>query len=321
MLVWYVIWVIMLIFRLGKGCEEVSQALVSVIVATYRRDDALKQALFSLGEQTYPNMEIVLVDDSAEPQWQEKVARIADDFRNAYPQASLHHITNPVNLGSAKTRNTGIEAARGEYVTFLDDDDVYLPEKVQNQVAEMILQNADYSITDLKLYNENGHQIDIRTRSYIQSTEPDQLMRYHLMYHMTGTDTMMFRKDYLLSIGGFSLIDLGDEFYLMEKAIAKGGKFVYVPVCDVKAYVHTGENGLSSGLSKIQCENSIYEFKKKRFSGLDKKTIRHIKMRHLAVLAFARLRRKEYGLFLKNGIHAVLVAPVGGTKLILNRKL
>ena len=46
-----------------------SQALVSVVVATYRREEALKRALFSLGEQTYSNVEIVLVDDSAERAW------------------------------------------------------------------------------------------------------------------------------------------------------------------------------------------------------------------------------------------------------------
>lgn len=298
-----------------------SQALVSVVVATYRREDALKRALFSLGEQTYPNMEIVLVDDSAEDSWHEKVGLIVDAFRTSYPHLPFQHITNSENLGSAKSRNAGIEAAEGEFVTFLDDDDVYLPEKVQHQVSEMVRQKADYSITDLKLYNENDQLIDTRSRNYIQNTDPEQLMRYHLMYHMTGTDTMMFRKEYLLAIGGFSPIDLGDEFYLMEKAIAQGGKFVYVPVCDVKAYVHTGENGLSSGLSKIQCENSIYEFKQERFDRLDKKAIRYIKMRHFAVLAFARLRRKEYGQFLKNGFKAIFISPIGGIKLILNRKL
>jgi glycosyltransferase involved in cell wall biosynthesis len=298
-----------------------SQALVSVVTATYRQEDALKRALFSLGEQTYPNMEIVLVDDSAEKIWNEKVASIVEAFRTSYPNVSLQHITNPENLGSAKSRNVGIAAAKGEYITFLDDDDEYLPEKVANQVSEMVESQADYSITDLKLYNENDHLIDTRSRAYIKSNDPKQLMRYHLMYHMTGTDTMMFRKEYLLAIEGFSLIDLGDEFYLMEKAISKGGKFVYVPVCDVKAYVHTGENGLSSGLSKIQCENSIYEFKKKWFADLDRKTIRQIKMQHCAVLAFARLRRKEYGKFLKQGFKAVLVSPIGGIKLILNRKL
>lgn len=47
-------------------------------------------------------------------------------------------------------------------------------------------------------------------------------MKYHLLYHMTGTDTLMFKGEYLRRIGGFPTIDVGDEFYLMEQAILSG---------------------------------------------------------------------------------------------------
>ena len=69
----------------------------------------------------------------------------------------------------------------------------------------------------------------------------------------------MFKKEYLTKIGGFPPINVGDEFYLMHRAINGGGAFGYLPGCQVKAYVQTGEGGLSSGDGKIKGENALYE--------------------------------------------------------------
>lgn len=282
---------------------------VSVVVATYRRDSDLSRALESLALQTYENLEIVLVDDNGNSEWNKKVADIVASFEEKYPTVALNYIVNSPNQGSAKTRNIGIEAARSEYITFLDDDDIYLPNKVENQAVFMENGDYDYSITDLVLYNENDKEIDRRIRSYIEDTSTESLGVYHLKYHMTGTDTMMFKKDYLMSIGGFAPIDVGDEFYLMQRAIDGKGKFGYLNCCDIKAYVHTGENGLSAGESKINGENALYEYKKRFFNRLSRKDVRYIKMRHYAVIAYAELRRKKYGKFVLNSIRSFFSSP------------
>ena len=295
--------------------------LVSVVVATYKRDADLKKALESLAQQTYANMEIVLVDDNGNSDWNEKVLSIVESFRISHPSIALRLIVNNPNQGSAKTRNIGIEAAQGEYVTFLDDDDVYLPEKIKNQVEFMESNGCDYSVTDLVLYNEDDKEIDCRTRTYIRDTSASALKTYHLKYHITGTDSMMFRKEYLAQIGGFAPIDVGDEFYLMQRAIDGGGKFGYLPGCDIKAYVHTGENGLSSGEGKIKGENALYEYKKTFFSSLDRKTKRYIKMRHYAVLAFAELRMKRLIPTACYCFKSLLSAPIQCVGLFIGRKI
>lgn len=294
--------------------------LVSVVVATYRRDTALKNALESLASQSYKDFEIVLVDDNGNSEWNAKVGAIVDKFRKDYPNIELNYIVNNPNQGSAKARNVGIDACMGEIITFLDDDDIYLEEKIKKQAEFMQTGGYDYSITDLDLYNENEKLIDKRTRYYIKETTQSALLEYHLKYHLTGTDTMMFRKEYLLEIGKFAPIDVGDEFYLMQRAIDAGGKFGYLPGCDVKAYVHTGEDNLSSGESKIKGENSLHEYKKGYFNKLSSKNRRYIRMRHYAVLAFAYLRLKKYGKFFVNGFLSFVNAPFACMGLLKNMR-
>ena len=294
--------------------------MVSVVVATYRQEQSLDAALESLMNQTYPNYEIVLVDDNAKPEWNKKVHAIVEKFQTEYPDTEITYIENQQNQGSARTRNIGIKKAKGDYITFLDDDDVYLTEKIEHQVTNMIQEEADYSITDLYLYSEKGKLIDRRIHSYVKETDVRSLTEYHLMHHMTGTDSMMFRKDYIMRIGCFDEIDLGDEFYLMQKAISGDGKFCYIPGCYIKAVVHTGEAGLSSGQNKIDCEMRLYEFKKGYFDRIDRKSRRYIRMRHYAVLAFAELRRRSYLAFFKNAICAALSSPVGCVKLLAARR-
>ena len=283
--------------------------LVSVVVATYRREAELKNALESLAKQTYPNMEIVLVDDNGNDEWNSKVSETVEVFRNRYPKIKLECIVNNSNQGSSKTRNIGIHSANGDYITFLDDDDIYLPDKIRKQVEFMETNQCDYSITDLILYNEDDKKINRRIRSYIKETTVESLRLYHLKYHMTGTDTIMFKKEYLIQIGGFAPIDVGDEFYLMQRAIEEGGKFGYLPGCEIKAYVHTGDGGLSSGDGKIKGENALYEYKKTFFNQLEAGDIRYIKMRHYAVIAYAELRHKNYVKFISNALKSFLASP------------
>ena len=290
--------------------------LVSVIIATYKRDASLEKALESVCRQTYSPLEVVVVDDNDDPVWNEKIAAIVENQKKS-TQINIMLLQNHPNQGSAKTRNNGIKAANGKFISFLDDDDIYLPSKIENQVLKMISDNADYSLTDLDLFNENETLSERRRRWYLEK-EGGNLLRCHLKYHMTGTDTMMFKKEYLLKIGCFEPIDVGDEYYLMMKAIRGGGTFSYLPQSDVKAYVHVGDGGLSSGQSKIKGENDLYEYKKSFFLQINKKDVRYIKMRHHAVLAFAKKRSGDLFGFFTEGLASFLSAPIDCLNLIKN---
>lgn len=293
--------------------------LVSVIVATYRRYDPLYRALLSIAKQTYSPIEIVLVNDNAESEWNQKIRSLVDKFTEEYSDISLKYIENSTNQGSAQSRNIGIRSSTGVYITFLDDDDIYLPAKIDNQVSFMQEGGFDYSITNLNLYNENEKLVDKRIRTYIHNSGKESLLEIHLKYHLTGTDTLMFKKDYIVAIGGFPLINIGDEFYLMQRAIENNGRFGYLSCCDVKAYVHTGEGGLSSGAGKINGENVLYEHKRKYFDQISRKSVKYIKARHFAVIAYAYLRMHSWGKAFKNLCLGFITSPFLFCKILVER--
>lgn len=303
----------------GEQNWKLTTPLVSIIIATFRRDKSLKRALHSLMNQTYSFIEIIVVDDNAEANWNRKVDVIVRQVMSQY-NTKILYIKNKQNKGSAETRNIGVTSSTGNYITFLDDDDVYLPNKVKNQLEYMINYELDYTITDLNLFDERDRLIQKRNRNYIKDTSKSKLIKYHLLYHMTGTDVMMFKKDYFLRIGGFPSINVGDEFYLMLRAIEGCGKFGYLPVCDVKAYVHTKTNGLSSGESKINGEIFLHNNKKKYFDILSSADKRYITMRHFAVLAYTEVRRRNYPKTLLYVVKSFCSSPINFLNLFINRK-
>lgn len=100
--------------------------LVSVIIPTYNRPLLLKRAISSVLNQSYQDLEIIVVDDCSH----EDINKIITDLKSE----KITCIRHTKNMGGAVARNTGIKNARGTYIAFLDDDDEWLPEKLERQV-------------------------------------------------------------------------------------------------------------------------------------------------------------------------------------------
>lgn len=109
--------------------------LVSVIIPVYNSAKFLEETLQSVHDQTYPAIEIIVVDDGS-----------TDDSAEIAQSYSGVNYTYQENQGVSVARNTGISKAGGEYIAFLDADDVWLPEKLLVQI-DFMLKNPAYKIT------------------------------------------------------------------------------------------------------------------------------------------------------------------------------
>lgn len=129
--------------HLGPG----EPGLVSIIIPTYKRPDDLKQAVLSALAQTYTRIEVIVVSDGPDSQARAAVEDL--DPRVRYMEL-------PTNRGPAAARNEGVLASRGEWFTFLDDDDLILPEKVEKQLALADSSHPQRMIACRVIYRKQG---------------------------------------------------------------------------------------------------------------------------------------------------------------------
>ena len=285
------------------------KALVSIVIPTYKRSwEYLYRAVMSVLNQTYKRIEVVVVDDSPDT-YEERLDIERHMAELCEKDDRVRYLINQKNLGGSLARNRGIEAANGVYTTFLDDDDEYLPQKVEHQVAFMEETGCDLSFEDMIMYNQKGEVVDVRRYGDIKSFENDALLRYHITRQMTGTPTFMFKTDKLCAIGGFENARMGQEFYLMLKSIEAGLSIRYLPMCDMKVYKHP-DGGISTGKNKINGEKELYAFKHRYFDRLSLRERMFVRFRHHAVMVVAYIRNRNYFAAIGAAIAAFFSSPL-----------
>ncbi len=127
--------------------------LVSVIVPAYRNADFLGEAVQSVLDQTYPNFEVIVVNDASPDHTREVVSRFSDP--------RVKYIVHPENRGLSATRNTGIRASSGNLIALLDGDDFFHREKLQRHV-EFHSQHPTIGVTYNARFELNHSSTTIR---------------------------------------------------------------------------------------------------------------------------------------------------------------
>lgn len=174
--------------------EEYKPGLVSVIIPTYNRAALVLKAVQSVLEQTYQNFEIIVVDDGSIDNTEELVRNFKDD--------RIRYIRFNENQGAPFARNKGVKIAKGEYISFLDSDDYYLPNKLALQI-DAFKSNSDAGLVYSKFFIESS---DTKKRvEYGSKTfESGHLFEKILLKSIPcRIQTWLIRKECFLSIGGF----------------------------------------------------------------------------------------------------------------------
>lgn len=208
----------------GRGRSRLP--LVSIITAHYNRARLLPQAIASVRRQDYPNIELIVVDDgSTDPEAIRLLAEVEPEF-----EQRGWRIIRQKNGFLGKARNTGIRAAKGSLVLFLDDDNALFPEAVSTLVAGMLKSGADICTTFAKWLNEPFVPPDTQSgyMLYFPVGGPPDIA---LITNPYGDANAMFRREVFDKIGylneerGFSASDW--EFFL--RADLAGLEIVTVP--------------------------------------------------------------------------------------------
>lgn len=201
---------------------------VSVIIPTYKRPVFLKRAIESVLNQTYKNIELIVVDDNNDGD-QYRVE--TETLMSQISDSRINYLKHSKNKNGAAARNTGLRESSGLYIAFLDDDDEFFPEKISNQVRKM--EELDLSwgacYTSYKKINKNN-KIQYGNEKREGYLLLEALMRS--LYIGSGSN-LFFRKSVINNVGFFdeSFTRNQDLEYLVR--VLEKYKMAYVDTCSL----------------------------------------------------------------------------------------
>lgn len=244
--------------------------LVSIIMPSYNTADYIQKSIQSVVNQTYVNWELIIVDDCSTDNTDEILSKISDSRITVY--------RNNYNSGAAISRNKALREARGQWVAFLDSDDLWSPEKLEKQIAFMKRNNYFFSYTNYEEIDAEGN------KKKITITGPKKITKTGMEnYCWPGCLTVMYNaekigliqienikknNDYAIWLKVSKKVDC----YLLDECLAqyRKGRIGSVSNQDIKTMIgwhyklfHEAEKDNRIVSVYKTCKNMIFGFYKK----------------------------------------------------------
>ncbi|MBO5778759.1 MAG: glycosyltransferase family 2 protein [Clostridia bacterium] len=227
--------------------------LVSVVITTYMRPtEIVVRAIDSVLSQTYSNIELIVVDDSpSNYDGREQLRKELEKYKG-----KIKYVQHEANMGACVARNTGLKVSTGHYVAFLDDDDEWLPEKIEQQISK-------FDDRDIALVYCGRIVVNDTTGMTFEdeSEEHTGYVYEKLIYtnFIGSTSFPLMRKAALIEVGGFDPMMRSAQDYDVWLRLAKKYKVNYVNRPLVKYHIHNGERISTNFQARISGQERLIE--------------------------------------------------------------
>ena len=205
---------------------------VSVIIPTYNRGNLIHGAIESVSAQTYQDFEIIVVDDGSSDQTRSKLAAFRKDNKIRYIFQE--------NRGSSSARNRGGREAEGEYLAFLDSDDLFLPTKLEKQAA-VLETEPDFAMVQsffAKFRASPEEELGTRKTKFFSGHIYPQILTY--WSYLMNPSCILIRKSVFEELGGFDESMPSAEDLDFFRRVARKYPIGLVPEVLAKIRVHEG---------------------------------------------------------------------------------
>ncbi|MDT0642161.1 glycosyltransferase family 2 protein [Zunongwangia sp. F363] len=220
-------------------------ALVSIIMPAYNAAEFITEAIASVRKQTYTNWELFVIDDSSQDFTVSKVQKLVEE------DSRIRILKNTSNKGAGFSRNKGIEAAEGDFIAFLDADDLWKPEKLEKQLEFMISNDVVVCFTSYELIYENGQK-----KNEIVEALPFLIYQKLLKANYVGNLTGIYKASKIGKIYAPE-IRKRQDWALWLKAIEKAG--IAKGMLESLAYYRIRRNSVSGNKLEMLAYNfNIY---------------------------------------------------------------
>ena len=154
-------------------------SLVSIIMPAYNAEAFIAESIASVQQQTYENWELLVIDDASK----DMTLQLVEQLQKNDSRIKLHEL--PTNQGAGFARNIGIKASRGDFISFLDADDLWKPEKLEKQLQFMQRERVQVCYSSYDLINEEDRPLD-KTVKALQELPFQKLLRANYVGNLTG---------------------------------------------------------------------------------------------------------------------------------------
>ncbi|ACS99088.1 glycosyltransferase family 2 protein [Paenibacillus sp. JDR-2] len=254
---------------------------ISCIVTTYKRPiPVLQRAVASIVNQTYSNLELIVVNDA--PQ----ILKLVEDIRimlNEFTNIPIKYIVQHQNMGACQARNTGIEEASGEYVAFLDDDDEWLPDKLEKQYALITKERVALVYCSHYEIRQEGTRTLVIEDLAREGIHQDEFERLLLANFVGSTSYPLLRLSAVKTVGGFDTNLKASQDHDLWLRIARKYPIVYCNEPLVN-YYHSEESISSNMENKLQGFNFLLNKYKDEY--LKKKDLHNYRLNYIAYCCF-----------------------------------
>lgn len=197
-----------------------NEKLISIIVPVYNVQEYITKCIESLINQTYKNIEIILVDDGST----DNSGNICDEYKKKDKRVIVVH---KLNGGVGSARNKGLDSVRGEYIAFVDPDD-YVDEKmIERMYTNINKENADISIISCCYVYDTKIEYPKKDNQYlVMDTEEAFIKMNSFVYYGVGLVDKLFKRSLFNGLR-FPNINSGEDWYVIYKVFDKANKVVY----------------------------------------------------------------------------------------------
>jgi len=163
---------------------------ISVIIPTYNRKNLIENAITSVLNQTYKNLEVLIIDDGSTDNTKEIIDKFSDK--------RVKYIKLKENLGSSNARNIGIKMATGKYISFQDSDDIFYPNKLEFQINNLINKKSVLDFCKIKvIFNSSLQYIiphEYQENNIIQGNIFSELIKG---VNFISTQSILIKKNFI----------------------------------------------------------------------------------------------------------------------------
>ncbi|MEA5616606.1 glycosyltransferase family A protein [Cronbergia sp. UHCC 0137] len=251
--------------------------MVSVIIPAYNAAEFLPTAIASVQQQTFTNWELLIINDGSTDNTIEVVRQYQKTNQNIY-------LINQINQGVSTARNLGIKKSQSKIIAFLDADDQWLPDKLQQHLQHLQSNpRLAVSFAQVEILNQNGEPTGQVSSSRLTNLKPEYLLSEN---PTTTTSNWVVRKEVFTQVGGFSAdMSYSEDLEWLLRVICTG-VWEIAGINQVLTRYRTSSAGLSSNLYRMEAGwNQLVEKAKVYAPQLVKKHFALAQALHLRYLA------------------------------------